>query len=112
MLVRTKKLNTPPCSPGNSTPGARTICIVFVNRDIYRWNQRSLLSQKQVRKLVVMPRVELPGLHGGVFSFFVRTNIAEKRRVPGLFSQFPRVEVRKTYLEMVTKPPSNHYHQR
>ncbi|PRP80182.1 hypothetical protein PROFUN_12140 [Planoprotostelium fungivorum] len=26
---------------------ARTICIVFVNRDIYRWNQRSLLSQKQ-----------------------------------------------------------------
>ncbi|PRP76960.1 hypothetical protein PROFUN_14661, partial [Planoprotostelium fungivorum] len=35
---------------------ARTICIVFVNRDIYRWNQRSLLSQKQVRKLVVMPR--------------------------------------------------------
>ncbi|PRP85275.1 hypothetical protein PROFUN_06877 [Planoprotostelium fungivorum] len=93
---------------------ARTICIVFVNRDIYRWNQRSLLSQKQVRKLVVMPRalfgnsarkaifhlgkvsgVELPGLHGGVFSFFVRTNIAEKRRAPGLFSQFPRVEVRK-----------------
>ncbi|PRP73099.1 hypothetical protein PROFUN_16942, partial [Planoprotostelium fungivorum] len=39
--------------------------------------------------------VELPGLHGGVFSFFVRTNIAEKRRAPGLFSQFPRVEVRK-----------------
>ncbi|PRP76961.1 hypothetical protein PROFUN_14662 [Planoprotostelium fungivorum] len=73
---------------------------------------RSLLSQKQVRKLVVMPRVESHGLHGGVFSFFVRTNIAEKRRVPGLFSQFPRVEVPKTYVEMVTKPPSNHYHQR
>ncbi|PRP73646.1 hypothetical protein PROFUN_16231 [Planoprotostelium fungivorum] len=33
-------------------------------------------------------------------------------RAPGLFSQFPRVEVRKTYVEMVTKPPSNHYHQR
>ncbi|PRP78175.1 hypothetical protein PROFUN_11305 [Planoprotostelium fungivorum] len=86
---------------------ARTICIVFVNRDIYRWNQRSLLSQKQRTRghisfregvmslMTVYPGVELPGLHGGVFSFFVRTNIAEKRRVPGLFSQFPRVEVRK-----------------
>ncbi|PRP79103.1 hypothetical protein PROFUN_13165 [Planoprotostelium fungivorum] len=40
--------------------------------------ESSLLSQKQVRKLVVMPRVELPGLHGGIFSFFVWTNIAEK----------------------------------
>ncbi|PRP78354.1 hypothetical protein PROFUN_13749 [Planoprotostelium fungivorum] len=29
------------------------ICIIFVNRDIYHWNQRSLLSQKQVRKVVV-----------------------------------------------------------
>ncbi|PRP76713.1 hypothetical protein PROFUN_14809, partial [Planoprotostelium fungivorum] len=30
-----------------------TICIIFVNRHIYHWNQRSLLSQKQVRKVVV-----------------------------------------------------------
>ncbi|PRP89075.1 hypothetical protein PROFUN_01795 [Planoprotostelium fungivorum] len=72
----------------------------------------SQFPRVEVRKLVVMPRVELPGLHGGVFSFFVRTNIAEKRRAPGLFSQFPRVEVRKTYVEMYSKPPSNHYHQR
>ncbi|PRP78176.1 hypothetical protein PROFUN_11306 [Planoprotostelium fungivorum] len=27
-----------------------TICIIFVNQDIYRWNQRSLLSQKQVER--------------------------------------------------------------
>ncbi|PRP72904.1 hypothetical protein PROFUN_16908 [Planoprotostelium fungivorum] len=27
-----------------------TICIIFVNRDIYHWNQRSLLSQKQVER--------------------------------------------------------------
>ncbi|PRP82647.1 hypothetical protein PROFUN_09758 [Planoprotostelium fungivorum] len=63
--------------------------VVFVNRHIYRWNQRSLLSQKQrtwalisfregARSLMtVYPGVELPGLHGGVFSFFVRTNIAD-----------------------------------
>ncbi|PRP83479.1 hypothetical protein PROFUN_04353 [Planoprotostelium fungivorum] len=36
---------------------ARTICIVFVNRDIYRWNQRSLLSQKQIFFLRSVPTI-------------------------------------------------------
>ncbi|PRP77875.1 hypothetical protein PROFUN_08549 [Planoprotostelium fungivorum] len=60
MNVRTKNLNTPPCSPGDSTPGSyvplrvgteKTDLAPSLNeirpRDIYRWNQRISESQKQ-----------------------------------------------------------------
>ncbi|PRP88234.1 hypothetical protein PROFUN_04057, partial [Planoprotostelium fungivorum] len=48
---------------------------VFVTCVTYHWNQRILLNKVDY---LLDPRVESPGLHGGIFRFFVRTFITEK----------------------------------
>ncbi|PRP77594.1 rhomboid family protein [Planoprotostelium fungivorum] len=48
---------------------------VFVTCVTYHWNQRILLNKENY---LLVPRVESPGLHGGVFCFFVWTFVTEK----------------------------------
>ncbi|PRP81791.1 hypothetical protein PROFUN_10780 [Planoprotostelium fungivorum] len=81
---------------------ARTICIVFVNRDIYRWNQRSLLSQKQGGCQAIddsLPRSYVP-LRVGTEKTDLAPSLNEIRPRRSLLSQ-KQVEKHMGYPKMV-----------